>query len=1000
MPLPNVLLLSTGVPVVDFALTVAGRVYASYELLSKNYADANHTLNHIKGVAGIVRQVAGAGLAGRLKPQITEVCKALDDAEDAANAALPLAREEGSSWMSGIWRGTKRFAFSGTICQALIDVNDRLGRAIQLLQASLAVDTKQDTVALREAQARIEQLEREHVRLQREQLAATAGIQQQLKGIVLAGSAAGAAAAPQYSARRIEWSEIKFDKDDDDERIMLGSGSFGIVYAAKWRGEPVAVKTMSVKGASAKVIRDFWREACIQASLKHDHIVSCLGGAERVDKKTQEVLEVGIIIARMSGTTLEHWRAASPTPPLVKRIKALCEAAVALRFMHALEIIHGDIKPANIMLDELQRARIADLGTSRSVHAGSADASTLKRAIGTPRYIDPALARGGSLALASDVYSFAIMTWEVLVNEPAFKGFGADDHAIVKHAAAGGRPDVNDLPIAVASAVRPLLIRAWHQEQSMRPSMEQLVEELERVKVDEGLMSEGMPARPAGPKPAHLVSGSEMPRQMGGGESRRADLPPRPAGPKPAHLDSGSKMPNKVSSPRLMVTKDQAIQMLVKMKEDNSKDYQMMVAFLNDFAADASVCEKALWTLWWNRSSDQGEANSIDSSAPAAIVAAMQNHARSEVGVAHYGCRALSVIAFNETGKEATIYAHAPAAIVSAMLQHADSQPDVAKYGCWALANIAGCDAGRRAAVDVHAPAAVVAAMARHAVGIADVAKYGCMALLYFAVIESGCKAAVESRALIAIVAAMRKHAESCADVAKYGCGALSNIAFRGECTKAAVDALAPAAIVAAMRKHAGSNADVAHNCCSALANIATIEAGQKAAVKLLAPAAIVVAMRAHSDNAAISRIGCFALCNITAIEAGRSSAVEASAPATIVSAMRHHANSNADVAKYGCKALSNIAAHETGKKATLDALAPAAIVDAMRKHAGSNEDVARYGCMALCYIAYSEAGKTACIDADCKQVVIDAMKSQPVSKEYGESFMWACGFRRGIFGW
>ena len=136
--------LTTDVPNVDLALAVASRVYARYNQLSKNSESAVHTLDYLEAVARILRQIATAGLSERLSSQIGAVCAVLEEAEEAAIAATPLATAGGPSWLNNVFHGTKRFAFSGSLGGALDEVNKRLDSTIQLLQASLAVDTKVD----------------------------------------------------------------------------------------------------------------------------------------------------------------------------------------------------------------------------------------------------------------------------------------------------------------------------------------------------------------------------------------------------------------------------------------------------------------------------------------------------------------------------------------------------------------------------------------------------------------------------------------------------------------------------------------------------------------------------------------------------------------------------------------------------------------------------------------------------------------------------------------
>ena len=94
---------------------------------------------------------------------------------------------------------------------------------------------------------------------------------------------------------------------------------------------------------------------------------------------------------------------------------AFWQVAAALRFLHARDILHGDVKPANILLDGEGRAGLAGFGRARLRRDGSVTHDTASGAHGTPAYMDPALLDGsGLLTEASDVYSFGILAWEVL----------------------------------------------------------------------------------------------------------------------------------------------------------------------------------------------------------------------------------------------------------------------------------------------------------------------------------------------------------------------------------------------------------------------------------------------------------------------------------------------------------------------------------------------------------------------------------------------------------
>ncbi len=97
------------------------------------------------------------------------------------------------------------------------------------------------------------------------------------------------------------------------------------------------------------------------------------------------------------------------------------------------------------------------------------DASLTQSAGGTPRYKDPAVSSGrAALRKASDVYSFAVLAWQVLTGSTPFAGMGAD--ALKAHAEAHGRPPLDLLPPDTPPEVQALIERCWAGEQAHRPS--------------------------------------------------------------------------------------------------------------------------------------------------------------------------------------------------------------------------------------------------------------------------------------------------------------------------------------------------------------------------------------------------------------------------------------------------------------------------------------------------------------------------------------------------
>jgi serine/threonine-protein kinase len=294
------------------------------------------------------------------------------------------------------------------------------------------------------------------------------------------------AAAMPPSAAVPETAFIAFDKlerevDRRGEWKVLGRGAFGRVCAAKYIGEPVAVKLIELDGSMSDADKAlFFREAAHHYCMRHPHIVQLLGVvADESDTPPLYALVMprmpqslqGFLYPRLSGT-------------LVERVVLFLQISKALRYLHGHSIVHGDLKPANVLLTERGEAALADFGESTLRREGSATLSTHRGMRGTPLYMAPELASGsGSLKPASDIYSAGILGWELATGSVPFlsDGLAATPEALFAHVKAGGRPPVAKLPAELPAAFADLLQVMWLLDQAARPTAGTVVERLEAV---------------------------------------------------------------------------------------------------------------------------------------------------------------------------------------------------------------------------------------------------------------------------------------------------------------------------------------------------------------------------------------------------------------------------------------------------------------------------------------------------------------------------------------
>lgn len=192
----------------------------------------------------------------------------------------------------------------------------------------------------------------------------------------------------------------------------LGSGGMGEVFRARQESldREVALKVLRADlPVQAWFPERFEHEARVMASLRHPHLVTVHDWLRLPDGREAIVMEL------LRGGTLRGALEQAPTGlPLEQALTWAREIAEALATAHTAGIIHRDLKPENIFIDEFGRARVGDFGMALS-GMGEATRYTLTgNALGTLGYMAPEQIRGELADARTDVFSFAVMLYEML----------------------------------------------------------------------------------------------------------------------------------------------------------------------------------------------------------------------------------------------------------------------------------------------------------------------------------------------------------------------------------------------------------------------------------------------------------------------------------------------------------------------------------------------------------------------------------------------------------
>jgi eukaryotic-like serine/threonine-protein kinase len=204
----------------------------------------------------------------------------------------------------------------------------------------------------------------------------------------------------------------------------LAQGGMGDVYRATDTalGRRVAVKVLAERYAANEDIRRRFRNEGLAAAR--------LSGAPF----TVTIFDVGeaegrpfIVMELLEGGSLEDRLRTGPQP-VGDVLRWLTQTAAALDAAHAAGVVHRDVKPGNLLLDEHGAVRVADFGVASAV---GLDSLTLTgTVVGTAGYLSPEQARGERATPASDRYALAVVAWELLTGRRPFQTESATSEAV------------------------------------------------------------------------------------------------------------------------------------------------------------------------------------------------------------------------------------------------------------------------------------------------------------------------------------------------------------------------------------------------------------------------------------------------------------------------------------------------------------------------------------------------------------------------------------------
>lgn len=336
--------------------------------------------------------------------------------------------------------------------------------------------------------------------------------------------------APVSPVKAMSGQKMKLT--DIELGAQLGRGGYGIVYQGYYQGIPVAIKVIDhEKGKNlsesgvpleAYLSQQMYHINIVQTFLYQTHRIGDLYGGSEALKFEASIpgrnaqMDTQIMSTQMStdGDIFSSLAADSMTPeeynsyrtflvlefcdagPLSKAIRegvflyseahwrprimdillTVMDIAKAMSYLHSKRIIHGDLKPENVLLkSDVSDSRgyickVGDFGLSRFL-ATNTHIETFT--LGTVTHMPPELLKNGILTPAADVYSFGMLFWRIMSGQNPFRHMTHND--IMVEVVSGRRPDIDEqFPIECTRLIQD----CWQQDHKSRPTFMQVVERL------------------------------------------------------------------------------------------------------------------------------------------------------------------------------------------------------------------------------------------------------------------------------------------------------------------------------------------------------------------------------------------------------------------------------------------------------------------------------------------------------------------------------------------
>jgi tRNA A-37 threonylcarbamoyl transferase component Bud32 len=278
--------------------------------------------------------------------------------------------------------------------------------------------------------------------------------------------------------RRLTRTGSRVLAEDIEMLELLGSGGEGAVYKARWQGTVVAVKRWHGACMTQAMQAQVRSESDFLRQLRHPGIINYYGVCLSPPCLVMEYAEGGSLAQLIHGGEPQAPRGL----PLPRLLQLAEDIASALDYLHSVQVVHKDLKPANVLLGASGAASLSDFGISKWLQGDYLTTSNL--GAGTIAYQGPELHSGVGVTERCDQYSLGVLLWEMLTGCKPWAGRNVCD-IILRVGVDRERPPMPQA--GCPAALRRLICDLWQHEPGQRGSALEARHRIVELRFEEGL---------------------------------------------------------------------------------------------------------------------------------------------------------------------------------------------------------------------------------------------------------------------------------------------------------------------------------------------------------------------------------------------------------------------------------------------------------------------------------------------------------------------------------